>query len=111
MPSVLPLLSTSVSDAPTGALPRFTRPTFVRNAASDSIPVRKSDCCSSPSLTCGTAWPYVPTLPVVKVRLVILRFGVDAALCASMASAPAPLAMPKRSSRALPSVIDCLGAR
>src|SRR5256885_15390639 len=69
VPRVLPLPSTSVSDAPTGSLLRFTRPMFVRNEVSDSMPVRKSDCCSWPSLTCGTAWPYVPTLPVVKVRL------------------------------------------
>src|ERR1043165_1624360 len=111
VPNVLPLPSTRLASKLSGSFERFTRPMFVRYSASDSMPVRYTPACRSASFTCGTAWPYVPALPVVKVRLVILRFGVDVVLCASMASAPAPLDMPKRSSSVFASVIDDFAPR
>src|SRR5688572_5323933 len=49
-----PLASYSVSDAFAGALPRFTRPMFVRYAAFDWMPVTYSVCSSAPSSTPGT---------------------------------------------------------
>src|SRR6266542_1262164 len=65
----------------------------------------------SPLAMFGTLWPYVPLVPVVYVRLVSLIVGVLIGLDASMAMAPAPVDIPKISSRALPNVTDCFGPR
>src|ERR1051325_6819612 len=50
-------------------------------------------------------------LPFVKVRLVMRSCAPVPALVASIATAPAPLAMPKRSSSVFAYVADCFGAR
>src|SRR4051812_32449802 len=109
--TTLPFASYSVRPAATGNAVRFTRPMFVRKFASDSMPVSRSVVDPSSPLMFGTDWPYVPIVPVVNVRLVTRMAGVDVALDASMAIAPAPLERPKRSLRALEKLIDWLTPR
>src|SRR3954453_10379246 len=104
--TTLPFASYSVSPALTGRAVRLTRPMFVRKFASFSRPVSSSGDVASSPLTFGTDCPYVPTDPVVNVRLVTRMAGVVVALDASIAIAPAPFDRPKRSLSALAYVID-----
>src|SRR5581483_3805007 len=74
-PTRLPEASNNSSLTLTGAALRLTRPTFVRNAASDSRPVRYVVDGRSAGITPPTAWPYEPAVPSVNVRLDTRKSG------------------------------------